>query len=208
MSKESFKVGDIVTWKSQAGGVWTQKTGKVKYVLKPYQNPIRIWNDRFPGHRRMYDGLRPPDLSRESYLVEVSSGNNNNRMPKLYMPRPALLRKANSVGRVTGKAHIPRDPLVEDYEELIILWADDRGLLAGTTPTKQTLKLMEEAGELCNAMMLEDEGKIKDAIGDMLVVMVNLCAKLGMSLNDCIAAAWLEIKDRKGKMVNGSFVKE
>ncbi len=208
MSRESFKVGDIVTWRSQAGGVWTQKTGKVVYILKSYQNPIRIWNDRFPGHRRMYDGLRPPELSRESYLVEVSSGNNNNRMPKLYMPRPALLRKANSVGSVVGKAQIPQDPLVKNYERMVIKWANDRGLLEGTTVEKQTLKLMEEAGELCKGMMLEDIEKIRDAIGDMVVVMINLCAKLGISLENCIAAAWLEIKDRKGKMVNGSFVKE
>lgn len=97
---------------------------------------------------------------------------------------------------------------IEDYEALIIAWANERGLMAGTTPTKQTLKLMEEAGELCKAMMLEDDEKIQDAIGDMLVVMVNLCNKLGMCLHDCISVAWEEIKDRNGRMVNGSFVKD
>lgn len=194
-----FKLGDMVKWKSQAGGIWTEKAGKIVYTLQPHQNPIRVWHDHFIGHRRMYDGLRPPEARRLSYLIEVSDG--KNRMPKLYMPRPVLLKKAQT-------SPVTAEPSIEDYEALIIAWANERGLLAGTTPTKQTLKLMEEAGELCKAMMLEDDEKIQDAIGDMLVVMVNLCNKLGMCLHDCISVAWEEIKDRNGRMVNGSFVKD
>lgn len=194
-----FKIGDMVKWRSQAGGHWTEKQGKIVYELQPHHNPVRVWHDHFIGHRRMYDGLRPPEPRKRSYLIEVLDG--KNRMPKLYMPRPVLLKKAKEL-----PAYV--DLSIEDYENLIIQWATERGLLAGTTPTKQTLKLMEEAGELCKAMMLEDEEKIQDAIGDMLVVMVNLCSKLGMCLHDCISVAWEEIKDRKGRMLNGSFVKE
>lgn len=212
-----FKIGDMVKWRSQAGGRWTEKRGRVVYRLMKYENPLRVWELRFLNHRRMFDGLRPPNKSDLSYLVSVSDGDDH--VPRLYMPRPASLEllvpaveppmAARWVRKLVPlEGALELEPSIEDYERLIIKWATERGLLAGTTTEKQTLKLMEEAGELCKGVMLEDEEKIQDAIGDMLVVMVNLCNKLGMCLHDCISVAWEEIKDRKGRMVNGSFVKD
>jgi len=53
------------------------------------------------------------------------------------------------------------------------------------------------------------EGKdFKDDIGDMLVVMINLCERNKTTLEECLAVAYNDIKDRKGKMVDGIFVKE
>lgn len=97
---------------------------------------------------------------------------------------------------------------IESYEKSVIEWANARGLLAGTTPEKQTFKLGSEFGELCDAIAMEDREEIIDGIGDMLVVMINLCAKMGLSLEMCLAAAWMQIKDRKGEMINGTFVKD
>lgn len=47
-----------------------------------------------------------------------------------------------------------------------------------------------------------------DAVGDILVVLTIYCQQKGWSISDCFQMAWDEIKNRKGKMVNGSYVKE
>ena len=87
-------------------------------------------------------------------------------------------------------------------------WADERGLYDKGDPKTQTLKLMEEAGEICRAVLKNDEPEIIDGIGDCVVVLTNLAHLCGTSIEDCIDAAYDEIKDRKGKMVNGTYKKD
>ena len=72
----------------------------------------------------------------------------------------------------------------------------------------QYVKLMEEAGELAQALLKKDDVEVIDAIGDMVVVLTNLAALEGMQIEDCISAAYNVIANRKGKMINGTFVKE
>lgn len=86
-------------------------------------------------------------------------------------------------------------------------WAIDRNLHTAD-PSKQFIKLVEEMGELAEGMAKDKHYMIVDAIGDMYVVMTILAQQLGYTIEDCIDAAYLAIKDRKGKMVNGVFVKE
>ena len=86
-------------------------------------------------------------------------------------------------------------------------WAVDRNLHTAD-PVKQALKFFEEAGELCQGMVKGNEEQIKDSIGDIYVVMVILSMQLGLEIEDCVYHAYDEIKDRKGKMVDGIFVKE
>jgi len=90
----------------------------------------------------------------------------------------------------------------------IRLWAEDRGLYHKGDPKTQTLKLMEEAGEICRAVLKKDEEQIIDGIGDCVVVLTNLAHLAGTSIEECIDAAYNEIKDRKGKMSNGTFKKD
>ena len=87
-------------------------------------------------------------------------------------------------------------------------WAVDRNLIEGSTPRLQMTKLFEECEELSHALQDDDLGEIIDAIGDIQVVLAVMCAQLGLSIDECREAAWNEIKDRKGKMVDGVFVKE
>lgn len=87
-------------------------------------------------------------------------------------------------------------------------WANDRNLIEGATPQAQMLKMTEEVGELAHAVARSDKEKAKDAIGDCVVVLTILAAQLGMDIEDCIEAAYIEIKDRKGRMVDGIFIKE
>jgi NTP pyrophosphatase (non-canonical NTP hydrolase) len=94
------------------------------------------------------------------------------------------------------------------YAELIRRWAEDRNLIRGSDVKSQFVKLIEEAGELANAIAKKNDIEFADAIGDMVVVLTIMAAQNGMMIEDCIDNAWQEIKDRKGKMVDGIFIKE
>ena len=87
-------------------------------------------------------------------------------------------------------------------------WAKERNLIEGSTPSHQIDKLDEEVGELVEALGFENRSEIIDAIGDIQVVLAVMCAQLGLDVDECREAAWDEIKDRKGKMIDGVFVKE
>lgn len=86
-------------------------------------------------------------------------------------------------------------------------WFIERGL-QNADPTKQMLKLFEEVGEVASGMARSDLEAVCDGIGDVLVVLIGLSLQLGISLEDCLEFAYEEIKDRKGKVVNGVYVKE
>ena len=87
-------------------------------------------------------------------------------------------------------------------------WAEDRNLIEGSTPDKQLGKLIEEIGELAAGIARKDQGRVIDGIGDAVVVLTILSAQHGVMIEDCMEAAWNEIKDRKGKMIDGVFVKQ
>jgi NTP pyrophosphatase (non-canonical NTP hydrolase) len=69
-------------------------------------------------------------------------------------------------------------------------------------------KLLEEVQELSDGLLRNDTAEICDAIGDIQVVLAVMCAQLGQDIDACREMAWEQIKDRKGKMVDGVFVKE
>ena len=92
--------------------------------------------------------------------------------------------------------------------DLIRQWAEDRGIYAKGNSHTQYVKLMEEAGELAKALLNKDVYEIKDAIGDMVVVLTNLAVLEGMQIENCIDSAYNEIANRKGEMINGTFVKQ
>ena len=97
---------------------------------------------------------------------------------------------------------------VETYFNLIRYWANERGLYEKGNTITQYVKLQEEAGELAKALLKNDHDEINDAIGDMVVVLTNLAHMHGTDIEACIAQAYDEIKSRKGKMINGTFVKD
>ena len=86
-------------------------------------------------------------------------------------------------------------------------WAKVRGLYEHGDTKTQLVKLQEEMGELAKATLEKDEDEIIDAIGDMVVVLTNLAHLNGLTIEQCIASAYNEIKQRKGKMIDGTFVK-
>ena len=90
----------------------------------------------------------------------------------------------------------------------IIKWAHDRNLIHGSTAQAQMVKLMEEAGELAGGIAKDKPEVIADSIGDCAVVLIILAEQCGLDFSDCVAQAYDEIKDRRGKMQDGFFVKE
>lgn len=96
---------------------------------------------------------------------------------------------------------------IENLKTLIQNWATNRNLHTADS-AKQALKLGEEYGELCEGLAKGKTDLIKDALGDMFVVMVILAMQEDLDVTECIEMAYNEIKDRKGKMIDGVFVKE
>lgn len=87
-------------------------------------------------------------------------------------------------------------------------WANERGLFIYGTPKAQAEKTVEEADELLDAIENNNQNKIIDSIGDTLVTLIIQAEMQGVSIEECLQKAYEEIKDRKGSLVNGSFVKE
>lgn len=87
-------------------------------------------------------------------------------------------------------------------------WASTRGIYKKGDIKTQYIKLMEEAGELAEAILDDNKQEIVDAIGDCVVVLTNLAHIAGFKIEDCVEHAYDQIRDRKGKMVGGTFVKE
>jgi len=104
--------------------------------------------------------------------------------------------------------HSPVESKASERFDLIRDWAATRGIYDEGNTHTQYVKLMEEAGELAEALLKKDDHEIWDAIGDMVVVLTNLAHQTGMDIEQCIDNAYGEISQRTGKMVNGTFVKD
>ena len=96
----------------------------------------------------------------------------------------------------------------KNVELKVIQWGIDRDLYKESSPVQQMEKLFEEYQELQAALICNDGDEICDAIGDMIVVLTHIAHFNGVDLTLCYKGAYNEIKDRKGKIVNGIFVKE
>jgi NTP pyrophosphatase (non-canonical NTP hydrolase) len=100
---------------------------------------------------------------------------------------------------------------MKDYFELEVCveqWAEEKGILAKATPMKQAMKTQEELTELCNAILDNNREEIKDAIGDIVVTLIIQAKMQGMTIEECLNAAYDVISKRTGVMRNGQFYKD
>lgn len=120
----------------------------------------------------------------------------------------------------------------EELQEKVLDWADSHELLKPENADKQFMKFIEEVFEFREATTLyiheynrlESEfnsyGEIESdyclcgleknlmlEMGDIIVTLVILCEDLGIEPMKCLEAAYNKIKDRKGKTVDGKFIK-
>lgn len=94
-----------------------------------------------------------------------------------------------------------------DLDKKIVEWGRFKGI---NNPDKQTIKLFEEAGELAHEICRSryDSDELKDALGDIQVVMLILADILSLDLEECKQMAYDTISKRKGKNIDGCFVKD
>lgn len=149
----------------------------------------------------------------EDYRLDKEAESNhitsNNTVKVISVTGKITNRTATVASGVRPVCNINKEKEVEEMPvtEKIKKWFKDRNL-DRADPKSQMLKLMEETGELAEGIAKNRPDQIKDSIGDIYVVLTGLSIQLGYSIEECIEAAYEEIKDRKGKMIDGVFVKE
>lgn len=91
--------------------------------------------------------------------------------------------------------------------KLVEQWSINKDLHKADS-SKQFLKVTEEVGEVAAALARGQHTELQDGIGDVVVTLIILAQQNGLTLEDCLEHAYNEIADRKGKMINGVFVKQ
>lgn len=96
-----------------------------------------------------------------------------------------------------------------EVEMKVVRWGEARGIVQNATAMAQAIKTLEETTELLDAINKNNLEDTKDAVGDIVVTLIMVCAVLDIDLVDCLKGAYNEIKDRKGYLTKeGVFVKE
>lgn len=98
--------------------------------------------------------------------------------------------------------------LYRDLEKKVIEWANDKNLINAENALKQFEKVKEEVSELEIEINKNDYFAIQDELGDVVVTLIILSKQLDLTLEGCLLMAYNKIKNRKGKTINGTFVKE
>ena len=93
------------------------------------------------------------------------------------------------------------------FEREVIQWAQDRGLVTEINAKTQLLKSFEEMGEVARAVLKNNQEDLIDGLGDVLVTLIILAEIKGVKLEECLELAYNVIKNRTGKTVNGTFIK-
>lgn len=94
------------------------------------------------------------------------------------------------------------------YEDLIVKWGYDKGILPNPDKLKQASKTQEELLEMIEAINNNDREEVKDAIGDQIVTLIMQAQAWDLTILECIEAAYGVISKRTGKMVDGVFVRD
>jgi NTP pyrophosphatase (non-canonical NTP hydrolase) len=116
----------------------------------------------------------------------------------------ALKKAADEIDRLNER-NAAMDELIGKVEQ----WARDRQIIPNSNPQSQLMKTVSELGELADATLKSDRAGIVDGVGDVIVTLVIYAALQGVKLEDCLASAYGEIKDRKGTLTpEGVFLKE
>ena len=118
----------------------------------------------------------------------------------------------------------------EELDRLVISWGIDKDLIKRENADKQFMKFIEEVFEFKTEMDIfvdydsvddwfkSDDDYLKDLIrmatnmklemGDIFVTLIILSAQLDIDLTECLEMAYEKISKRKGKTIDGIFVKE
>lgn len=116
----------------------------------------------------------------------------------------ALKKAADEIDRLNER-NVVMDELIAKVEQ----WARDRQIIPNSNPQAQLMKTVSELGELADATLKNDRPGVVDGVGDVIVTLIIYAALQGVKLEDCLASAYGEIKDRRGTLTpEGVFCKE
>jgi NTP pyrophosphatase (non-canonical NTP hydrolase) len=199
------------------GMSWETEFGKVVITLKSIEWIMQnVKQSQFTNERcyvynrafaRWFDNNNAHDLDNTKQMNLVDQYNGKTRSGAL-SSAGASERLAKPIDFECCDENNPCECLPNPQFELIREWADERGLYDKGDPKTQALKLVEEVGETCRAILKGNDMEAIDGIGDCVVVLVNLAELIGEPIEGCIDQAYYEIKNRTGKMVNGTFKKD
>lgn len=96
----------------------------------------------------------------------------------------------------------------KNLQTKILIWAKQRDLLKPENANSQFLKVVEELGEFAGAIAKNKRAEMKDGLGDTLVTLIILANQLDLDLVGCLDIAYNEIKNRTGRTVDGTFIKD
>lgn len=96
----------------------------------------------------------------------------------------------------------------EELKQNVELWAYDKNLIHSDYRFRQFEKVVEEVYELKEEIIEDNLDNMKLEMGDCLVTLIILSKQLGIDIVDCLEQAYNKIKFRRGKTINGKFVKE
>ena len=124
---------------------------------------------------------------------------------KRYDGKPVTLSQEEQIEILEDfKTNVGFDALIENVRR----WADDKGLIKIENAPKQVMKVNEEFGEFCSAVIKGYSRETKDGAGDTFVTLIILCFQLRLDPTECLEFAWDEIKNRTGKTIGGTFIKD
>lgn len=69
----------------------------------------------------------------------------------------------------------------------IVDWSTERNIITAGKPSGQVLKVMEEMGEIAGGVARNKPALIKDAVGDVLVIMTNIAKMYGVEPSSVIS---------------------
>jgi hypothetical protein len=96
-----------------------------------------------------------------------------------------------------------------EVEMEVLRWGEARGIVKNGKAISQAIKTLEEVTELLDAINRKNLDDAKDAVGDVVVTLIMVCAILDINLVDCLRGAYTEIQYRKGYLTpEGTFIKE
>ena len=96
----------------------------------------------------------------------------------------------------------------EELKQNVELWAYDKNLIHSDYRFRQFEKVVEEVYELKEEIIEDNLDNMKLEMGDCLVTLIILSKQLGIDIVDCLEQAYNKIKFRRGKTIDGKFVKE
>ena len=188
-----------MTWETDHG-VFFINESSIKWIMSNIKTSMYndqrsyIYNKAFA---RFYDNHEAV-FTRDKVVTLTGGLASDNRVPEC----------CDYENPCTCEPQFSKRPRQKSQFDLIRDWADERGLYENGDTKTQALKLVEEVGETCRAILKEDREEVIDGIGDCVVVLTNLAELVGVPIEICIEAAYDEIKDRTGKIENGTYKKD